>query len=433
MIPSTQGQSLKEVLAEMNRLVPSVEEDENPTTNRKGTQSKHILLPSGLKVSELREDLGLCLSERYLLILSHIYLRGLLWKKEEKGLGNCICISRDEARRLGGEKYASLLAYGLIKGHLVKGRSYKIGRRFNEYMLNQQTLSLRHQLVHSLESKRARQIHSLQTNVSLRRFSKRGPVYRRIAEGISGLTFDYSGALKYVASLPPSEKRDHRRNEIERLLFNGYFCFIDDQGRNYTVIVQLPRDIRRFLSYGGEPLYVVDIKSSHPLLHVLLYPTECPEKTRYRSIVEDGMFWEHLNAAAGNIFDLSDENGRDALKKRANAEVFYAFPEPKFGTKSILAQSFKREFPLLWGEMDARKVRDQDKAAGPISKAMQKTEAELVQEAVMHLLNKNFPSITIHDAIATTKDGVQEVEQALADAFRSIGLSPKLATKKLTS
>ena len=83
--------------------------------------------------------------------------------------------------------------------------------------------------------------------------------------------------------------------------------------------------------------------------------------------------------------------------------------------------------------MDARKVRDQDKAAGPISKAMQKTEAELVQEAVMHLLNKNFPSITIHDAIATTKDGVQEVEQALADAFRSIGLSPKLATKKLTS
>ena len=433
MIPSVQGQSLKQVLAEMNRLLPSAEKDENPTTNRKGTQTGHILLPSGLKVSELREDLGLCLSERYLLVLSHIYLRGLLWKKEEEGLGNCICISRDEARRLGGEKYASLLAYGLIKGHLVKGRSYKIGRRFNEYMLNQQTLSLRHQVAYRLVSKRARQIHSLQMSVAMRRFAKRHAVYRKIAEGISGMKFNYSAALQFVASLPDGETKDHRRNAVHRLLMGCGLWFIDQQGRNYTVIVPLPRDIRRFLSYGGEPLYVVDIKSSHPLLHVLLYPKDGDEKKKYQDIMEGGRFLDFLNDASGNQFNLSNEDEREAFKKAVNSKIFNVHPEPKNGTKNPIALAFKREFPLLWSEIDGRKVRDAENAAGPISRLMQRIEAAAVFVAVSRLVNRRFPLMTIHDAIVTTKDGVQEVENALAAAFRPIGLTPKLVTKKLTA
>jgi hypothetical protein len=184
VIPSTQGQTLQEVLAEMSRLLPTAgAESKNPTTNRRNTNNQCLLLPSDLKISEIEQDLGLRLCERYLLILSHIYLRGLLWKKEEEGLGNYIAIKRDELRRLGGEKYASLLAYGLKKGHLVKGRPYRIGRWFNEYMLNQRTLSLRHQVACPLNTKRARQIHSLQMSVGMRRFAKRHPVYRKIAEG----------------------------------------------------------------------------------------------------------------------------------------------------------------------------------------------------------------------------------------------------------
>jgi hypothetical protein len=59
-------------------------------------------------------------------------------------------------------------------------------------------------------------------------------------------------------------------------------------------------------------------------------------------------------------------------------------------------------------------------------------EAWAVFDAINALKDKPYPLISIHDAIATTKDGVADVTAALAAAFLPAKLAPRLATKELT-
>jgi hypothetical protein len=61
------------------------------------------------------------------------------------------------------------------------------------------------------------------------------------------------------------------------------------------------------------------------------------------------------------------------------------------------------------------------------------TEACAVFDAINTLKDKPYPLISIHDAIATTKDGVADVTAALGAAFLPAKLAPRLAAKALTA
>lgn len=433
MVTPLQNKSREQLLAEFDAVFGGYNLSlQKPTTNRR-KDIPTLILPSELKISDVLTSLGKPVGERYLLILSHFYISGLLFKKQTGKLGNFIGAHRDTLRLLGGAEYLKLINYGISEEHLVKSpKKFIPGKQSNEYRLDQKTFSLENQQRYELTSKKAITIRSEQFRTLKNKFIKTGPVYRKIAASIDGLTFDYTKAIKYVAGIPNKDKLASRRNCIEEMLLGQITWVIDQQRRNHTVLVRMAGDLRSFVYYGKEPIYAVDISACHPLLAVLLYSKDSAEKKRYQSIVESGRFWEFINDAAGKPFNLLDPDDKDKLKQTLNRDVYYSFPEPKGGVKKLFGITFKREFPLLWSEIDLCKVRHSAKAASELSCIMQEMESILVFNAVETLLNRPYPLITIHDAVVTTKQGVADVEQALRDSFATEKLNPRLVVKRLT-
>ncbi len=261
-------------------------------------------------------------------------------------------------------------------------------------------------------------------------FAAKHAVYAKIAASVDGLMFDYAAAKAYVAGIKEDSRRLHRQAVLESLMVGEILWAIDRQGRNYTVLVSVPRDIRVFFSWQGKPLWVVDVGSCQPMLHALLYPADCAEKAKYLAAVDDGL-WAFLVKAAGVAADLEDEEAKAAIKEDIFQQVFYSYHEGKRSTKGIYANAFEREFPVLWAEIKATKKKHGPKQSSGLAREMQRTEAWAVFDAINALQEKPYPLISIHDAIATTEEGVVDVVAAMAAAFLPLGLKPQLAAKIL--
>ena len=469
MIKSTNGKSQNEVLAEFDRLFgggacgsaqnpmayrrnkdgENKEEDkitqksvgEDLAADKKSQNSTKIfiLLPEGIKSDEILEKLGRSLGERYLLIISSFYSRGLLKKKVKKELGNYLAGHWKILRKIGGEKYAILLKMAVNDFHHLK-RSARVpvaGVQSGAFALNASTLNLKHQFRYELTTVHAKHARSEHQRERQREFSAKHSVYSKIASSVDCLSFDYAAAIAYVATMPDGDAKSHRVLVLEQLALGEMPWVLDKQGRNYTVLVSVPRDIRVFFSFGGKPLWVVDVSSSQPLLHALLYPSECDEKTKYLSIVQSksagSSFWAFMRDAAGEKHDLNDDEQKAKMKELIFQQVFYSYSEGKKGAKGVFAQAFSREVPLLWEQINAAKKKHGPKQSSGLSKAMMWVEAGGVFAAINALKHKPYPLISIHDAIVTTKDGVADVVAALSAAFVTAKLEPRLAATLLTA
>ena len=445
MINSLNNESREDILKEFDRLF-SVQEQkgENPMAYRrkeKGKKKKDnkksdeiILLPELIKTDEVIKKLGRSLGERYLLIISSFYSRGLLKKKEKNELGNYLAGHWKILRKIGGEKYSELIQVGLNDfQHLKKSPAPFIkGKRSYAYSLNKDTVDLTRQQRYTLttvSSQNARRKHQLERQAD---YVAKHEIYSKIASSVSELTFDYAAALKYVAGITDQSKRLHKIAVVEQLIAGDLVWAMDQQGRNYTVLVSVPRDLRVFFSWKKQPLWIVDVASSQPLLHSLLYPDDCYEKKKYLSAIKSG-FWVFMRNASGISCDLDDEEQKGAMKERIFQQVFYSYSEGKKETTGIYAKTFQREFPLLWGYINAAKKEHGPKQSSGLSKTMMWVEAWAVFEAIKELKDKPYPLISIHDAIATTKEGVDDVMAALAAAFLPANLEPKLVAKVLTA
>lgn len=392
-----------------------------------------ITLPSPLKISKVLSDLGRPLGERYLLIISNLYVRGLLRKKTTGRLGNFLTSHWTLLRQMGGEKYRTLIDYGTKEKHIIKSPKSAIpGVQSHEYRLNQEVLPLNHQQRYVLTTVASRKVRQKYLIDRRNKFADTSEAHRKIVQSIEGLTFNYEQAFQYVAGLPDGEKKDHRRNILGLFLTGETDWSTDKQGRNYTLMVSVPRDLRRFFSHENHPLWVVDISSSQPLLHLNLYSNDCDEKKKYRSIVEGGEFWDFMNEASGGTVDLTDPDERAEFKTQVFRQVFYSYSEVKNATDRVVASAFEKEFPILWGEIQSTKRLTGPKQSGPLAKEMQRIEAEAVSEAVVQLKDQPYPVITIHDAIVTTQEGVEDVKRSITKSFEALEVIPPLSTKRLT-
>jgi hypothetical protein len=401
--------------------------------------SRIILLPNGVCVEIIFQRLGRLLGERYLLIISSFYTRGLLKKRVKNELGNYLPGNWKILRKLGGEKYAELIRLAVDDFRHLK-RSPRIPVAWVQsgaYALNTEVLNLKRQFRYELTSANALKARCMHQQERKDVFAATHGVYAKIAQSVDGLTFDYAAAASYVAGLADPQAKALRQRALDSLVLGELPWVLDEQGRNYTVLVSMPRDIRRFFSYGSEPLWVVDVSSSQPLLHAMLYPEECDEKTKYLGVVQAKSsikgFWAFMGDAAGVTCDLNDEKAKRKMKEQIFREVFYSFSQGKQGPKGPFAKAFQREFPLLWQQINAAKKGHGPKQSSGLAKAMMWTEASAVFEAINTLKEKPYPLISIHDAIATTEDGVPDVIAALAAAFLPLSLEPRLAATVLTA
>ncbi len=206
-----------------------------------------ITLPSPLKITQVLSDLGRSLGERYLLIISNLYVRGLLRKKTTAKLGNFLRSHWTILRQLGGEKYRTLIDYGIGQNHIIKSPKSAIPSvQSHEYRLNQEVLPLTHQQRYVLTTVASQKVRQKDLNGRKKRFSDTSETHRKIVESTEGLTFDYDKAFQYVSGLPDGEKKNHRRSIIGLFIAGETDWNTDKQGRNYNLMVSVPRDLRRF-------------------------------------------------------------------------------------------------------------------------------------------------------------------------------------------
>ncbi len=427
MISSVDGRSSAEVWADFfQRFGKNCN-----TISRTETEGKKdlVILPDGIELKKVIQDLGKSRGERYLLLINHLFFRGIYRRKSAREEGNFLPVHRDTLVELGGNRYKALLDYGIkTTGHLIKSpKRYIVDARCHEYRLNKEKLNLRGAVGHTLETKAAIKIWHNRTKRSRKKFVAGSAARQKIAESSDGLRFNYEKAFSYVDTIHDSVKKSHRLDILLHLLSGGELWSVDRQGRNYTILVVVPRDLRRYFSFRGEPLVVVDIKSCHPLLHSLLYPENEPEKTKYLQVVEQD-FWGFMNSAAGNPYDLSEPEQKDLLKESLWSEVFYGWREEKPNAGAKFARAFEREFPVLWENLQDVK----NGKRGVLPRAMQATEADVVLAAVEKVAALPHPVITVHDAIVTTQPNAEAVRRAIRDVFNQVGLKPVLVTTPLT-
>lgn len=395
-------------------------------------RNRMILLPVGIEIECITLVFGRIVAERVLLLISNLYLRGLYYKKGKRGTGSYFPLHHKISREIvGNDNYGKVMKYLTKHGFFNKSpEGYLSDVRANEYRLNPEKLDLTRQFRYELTSAKAIALREGMAAKTKTAFVARGEVYRRIARTYESVTFDYTAAISFVASLPESDGKRHRANVVEAMLNGEQVWSVDRQGRNYTPMVGTPRNVRQFYAFGQEPLHVVDIKSSQPLFHALLYPEDSEEKRRYLQLVESGKFWEEMNNLCRNPFDLSDEDEKGLLKETVFAQVFYSFHAD--APKKELAVAFQARFPILWQEINRCKgIWFGGNSGLPIE--MQRIEADMIKEALL-LLPASVPVITIHDSIVTTLEHVPVVTQAIKQAFSEskAGLNPALSQKRLT-
>jgi len=89
MVRSTDNRTQAELLTEFDHALGGLSlKTEKPTSYREEGAVVIITLPSGVSITEVVADLGRSLGERFFLILSNFYVRGLLRKKTTGQLGN---------------------------------------------------------------------------------------------------------------------------------------------------------------------------------------------------------------------------------------------------------------------------------------------------------------------------------------------------------
>ena len=386
-----------------------------------------IILPGGIEIDSILKKLGRLRGERYLLLINHFYFRGLFRKKSKKEEGNFLPIHRDTLVEIGGNRYKALLDYGISEGHIKKSpKSYIVGQRSYEYLLDSRLLNFKRQQSYPLTVKATSKIWVTRPTKRKKAFIKNSVARAKIADGVDGLKFNYSAAFGFVAGIADSDHQAHRVAVLSQLITDGQIWAVDKQHRNYTTIVTIPSELRRFFTYEGQDLCMIDINSSQPLLHSLLYPDNEPEKEKYLDVVRSG-FWQYMNDITGEKYDLSDEDEKSQLKDQIWPQIFYGKVQTPWWGKGEYATAFNNSFPVLWEEIRKAKTEKYE----DLSRAMQSIEATGVMGVVAKLAKKPYPLITIHDAIVTTKKNAIEVGHAIRAEFEKLGLKPKLSFKEL--
>ena len=77
-------------------------------------------------------------------------------------------------------------------------------------------------------------------------------------------------------------------------------------------------------------------------------------------------------------------------------------------------------------------ARKNEKSSSGLARTMQSIEADAVRSVVDALKDKPYPLITIHDAILTTEEGLDDVEDELKKSFAAVQLSPRFTVSQIT-
>jgi len=384
-----------------------------------------IILPSNIDTKHHITTLGINKAERLFLILNYIYILGQ-WKIDIPDAW--ITVHSDKLRILGGDHiprkctrhierggldnkesklYIQLIEYSNI-AILEIDHSYKPEKYSMSYRFKNRDETFKKQQCYTLLTKPAQLAIPKLKVYNHRKFIEKSPAHAYIYQCVNETTLDMEAAQR---ERPDYQRYDH---------FNT-----DRNGRIYDYIVCMPSELRKYLSWHGEPLLPVDVSACHPTLMGALYDEFAllfkrldwlREKSRWTRLCSNGGLYDYINSRLAKPFDLSDEDQKGEFKESVFNYIFYGHPNSRAVKKSDVAKTFAECFPFLWFILCGLKRKDHR----PFSNDMMKRENDLmINGVVTKLLGKNIPLITVHDCIMTTAAGVPLVQDAIKEEFLS--------------
>lgn len=299
--------------------------------------------------------------------------------------------------------------------------------------------------------------------------------FRRIEEFQDASKRKYKYLWKWFASGKLTLDRDAACHLIESCkwtgahkalvnkIIDGDFNF-SERGKGkrlYTNLTNLKRELRKLLTYDGEPLEEVDIPNSQPyfllkfifddvrarngeeVLNALLdrridwgEPDQLKflathdllDVAHYIGLVESKMLYGYFYGRFRN------RNSNMLLNSNEIKEIFYGVLFGKDYAPTPHQKTMEEEFPRVFriiGQLKKAKTSEKKKNAyKKASHALQLLESQTVLGVVCKRLAEEVPQaplFTVHDSILTTKPYLDAVRQIMKEELtKIIGIQPKM-------
>lgn len=271
----------------------------------------------------------------------------------------------------------------------------------------------------------------------------------------------YQAVIKNICKIESAKYNAHTDDNVHRL---------------HSVLTNIQKDFRNFITYDGQPLVSIDIKNCQPYLSCLILQTEFWQEISklpinintlqpniqelykstnlpimigdYLKSIDPKTFEKYINLVAnGQIYEEIakvanleiEEQQSPITRKEAKELMFHLLFSPnggKSGSSSIekMKKKFETElFPEVANLLKLIKTKfpedKQEKPHARLSVLLQSIESQIVLhrccKRIFEEYNKQIPVFTIHDSIVTTVGNEKIVESILMEEFtKYIGIPP---------
>lgn len=175
-------------------------------------------------------------------------------------------------------------------------------------------------------------------------------------------------------------------------------------GRLFTMANQLPKAIRKHLTFWGARTIELDVKCCQPLLLITIYKAKSTEYFKYKNLVENGDLYGE--AAAAIAPDLS----RNEFKNKYFLPWLFGQSEINNSYKLRIDDWFSTEFPELFA-----RIQDYLKfGSKKLPRTLQRREASMIWRA---LNEAGIPHVSIHDGCRCLLQDETNARRVIKDAF----------------
>jgi len=270
----------------------------------------------------------------------------------------------------------------------------------------------------------------------------------------------------------PYEQYNSALQVAERLYKKEYLMKIDStSGRFHTLLTQLDKGLRQFITFKGQKLVGIDLRNSQPLLAIVLLNKDLyknnpilqetinkynplhltqspstmlvvfinrvqnqPDVLNYIKIVSEGKYYEVF----GQILQdkgLISNDVKDVRKFAKEATYSSFFASNLHATFIRTMGYFKQTFPnvyLIFSRIkfNPKGVKIKEKRHRALAITLQAFEADLFLNKICKRINEfnpDIPIFTIHDSVVTTLEYHAIVEEIVKDEiYKAINIIPVL-------